>query len=468
MEKKIKNNISIFIFTRDLRLQDNTSLLSALKESQVVIPIFIFNPKQIDDSNKYKSDNCVQFMCESLDELDEELKKKGSRLYFFYDDPNIIIESLLKNNKEIDAVYINMDYSPFAKKRNIDLEKVCKIYDVDFYSYEDYLLTGKDSIVSSSGECYVKFTPFFRNASKLKVKSPDNSNPKNYIDKNHKLTKEYTKDYHRFYANNPNIAVHGGRKNALKILKNISKFKTYNDDRDYPNKRCTTQLSAYLKFNVVSIREVYEVFKKKLGSKNKLITQLYWREFYMIILNHHPQILQNKSMKPAYDNIKWGNNKKWFKLWCEGKMGIPIADAGMRQMNETGFMHNRCRMIVASVLIKSMQIDWRWGEKYFATKLVDYDPANNNGGWGWVSSSSTDSQPFFRIFNPYRQAENFDKECEYIKKWIPELKDVPAKDILNWEETHNNYPNIKYPAPIFDFAESKEKTLKMYKAIYKK
>jgi deoxyribodipyrimidine photo-lyase len=149
-------------------------------------------------------------------------------------------------------------------------------------------------------------------------------------------------------------------------------------------------------------------------------------------------------------------------------MGIPIADAGMRQMNTTGFMHNRCRMIVASVLIKSMQIDWRWGEKYFATKLVDYDPANNNGGWGWVSSSSTDSQPFFRIFNPYRQAKSFDKECEYIKKWVPELSNVPAKDILNWEEAYKKYPNIKYPAPVINFAESKEKTLKMYKAIYKK
>jgi deoxyribodipyrimidine photo-lyase len=470
MDKKIKNKNSIFIFTRDLRLQDNTTLLYALRESETVIPIFIFNPKQIEGSNKYKSDNCVQFMCECLDELSEELKKKGSRLYFFYDEPDIIIESLLKKYKDIDAVYINMDYTPFAKKRDLDIASVCKKYDVDFYSYEDYLLTGKDKIVNSSGECYVKFTPFFRSASKLKVKSPDKSNPKNYIEKKHELIKEYKKDYNKsgFYANNPNISVHGGRKNALKILKNILDYKDYNEDRDYPNKECTTKLSAYLKFNVVSIREVYEVFKKKLGLKNKLIQQLYWREFYMIILNHYPQLLQKKSMKPAYDNIKWDNNSKFFKLWCEGKTGIPINDAGMRQMNQTGFMHNRCRMIVASVLIKSLQIDWRWGEKYFATKLVDYDPANNNGGWGWVSSSSTDSQPFFRIFNPYRQAESFDKECEYIKKWIPELKDVPAKDILNWEEAYEKYPNIKYPAPIINFAESKEKTLKMYKAIYKK
>jgi deoxyribodipyrimidine photo-lyase len=462
-----KNNISIFIFTRDLRLHDNTTLIKASKESKVVIPIFIFNPKQIENTNKYKSDNCVQFMCESLDELNEELEKKDSRLYIFYDEPDIIIKNLLKNNKEINAVYINMDYSPFAKKRDSEISKICDKYKIKFCSCEDYLLTGKDKITNSSGNNYVKFTPFLNNAKKLKVTSPDKTNIKNFVSKKMEFKKEYTKDYHKFYTKNDNISVRGGRKNALLILKNITKHKKYNDERDYPNKNSTTKLSAYLKFNVVSIREVYDVFKKKLGTTNSLITQLYWRDFYMIILYHNPQILQGESLKSNYDKIKWDNNKKWFKAWCEGKMGIPIADAGMRQMNETGFMHNRVRMIVASVLIKNLQIDWRWGEKYFATKLVDYDPANNNGGWTWTSGSGADSQPYFRIFSPISQTERFDKECEYIKKWIPELKDVPPKDIINWEKEHKKYLNIKYSTPIINFAESKKKTLKMYSIVFK-
>jgi deoxyribodipyrimidine photo-lyase len=457
--------ISIFIFTRDLRLHDNTTLLKALKESKIVIPIFIFNPIQINNTNKYKSNNCVQFMCECLDELNLELEKNGSRLYFFYDSPENVISSLLKTNNDIKSVYINMDYSPFAKKRDNAIEKVCKKYNANFFSYEDYLLTGKDEVVNGSNEPYVKFTPFYKKAIKIKVGEPNNSNPKNYIDKKIKFNSEFIKNYHNFYEPNENIAVRGGRSLALKILKNITKYKKYNTERDYPNKNGTTQLSAYLKFNVVSIREVYDTLKKKLGIANKLITQLYWRDFYMIILNHHPHILQGKSLKPKYDNIKWSNNKKWFKMWCEGKMGIPIADAGMKQMNETGFMHNRCRMIVASILIKNMQIDWRFGEKYFATKLVDYDPANNNGGWTWCSGSGADSQPYFRVFSPARQTESFDKECEYIKKWIPELKDVPAKDIINWETAYKKYPKVKYPAPIINFAESREAGLKMYSAI---
>ncbi len=340
MSNKTKSKLSIFIFSRDLRLHDNTSLLYALKESQTVIPIFIFNPLQLNDSNKYKSDNCIQFMCESLDELNELLEKKGSRLYTFYDEPHIIIDTLLKKYNEIESVYINMDYSPFAKKRDSDIEKICNKHNVKFYSYEDYLLTGKDIVKNSSNNCYVKFTPFFRNASKLKVHLQNNANPTNYIDKKHKLIKEYTANYHNFYKKNQHIAVHGGRQNALKILKNITKFKKYNECRDYPSEQCTTQLSAYLKFNVVSIREVYETIKEKLGLKNKLIAQLYWRDFYMIISNHYPQLLKNKSMKPAYDNIVWDDNKTWFKLWCEGRTGIPNVDAGMRQMNKTGFMHN--------------------------------------------------------------------------------------------------------------------------------
>jgi len=237
-------------------------------------------------------------------------------------------------------------------------------------------------------------------------------------------------------------------------------------ERNYPNKNKTTRLSAYLKFNVVSIREVYESFKNKLGAKNNLLTQLYWRDFYMIILYHYPNNL-GSSMKEKYDKIKWDNNKSWFKLWCNGKTGFPIVDASMREMNVTGFMNNRCRMIVSSFLIKILQIDWRWGENYFAQKLTDYDPANNNGGWQWIAGSGSDSQPYFRIFNIKLQTEKYDKDCKYIKKWIPELKNLSPKEIRNWDDIYQNYKSIKYPAPIVDYAKQKLKTIKLYEKIFK-
>lgn len=456
--------ISIYIFTRDLRLYDNTSLIHALSNSDIVIPIFIFNPDQISNKNTYKSDNCVQFMCECLDELDDELQKLKSRLYIFYDHHENVIEYLIKHNPNISAVYINMDYTPYAKMRDDKINKICKKYKIEFISKEDYLLTGKDKIINSTGNCYVKFTPFFEHAKKEKIEEPQKTQKKNYINSKIKFKNEYTKNYHDFYTENKNISVRGGRSKALNILKNITKYKNYNVNRDYPNENKTTKLSAYLKFNVVSIREVYKVFKENLGEKNKLITQLYWRDFYMILLFHYPNNIGN-SMKKKYDKIKWTNNKKWFKLWCDGKTGYPIVDAGMRELNTTGYMHNRCRMIVSSFLIKILQIDWRWGEKYFAKNLVDYDPANNNGGWQWGSGSGADSQPYFRIFNPMRQTDKFDKECKYIKKWIPVLKELEAKEIINWDITSLKYKNIKYPAPIVNYAEQKEKTIKMYEKI---
>jgi deoxyribodipyrimidine photo-lyase len=457
--------LSIFIFTRDLRLYDNTSLLEALKNSDFVIPIFIFNPNQITDKNKYKSNNCIQFMCECLDELDEELRKYKSKLYFFNDYHEKVIEYLIKHNNDIDSVYINMDYTQFAKTRDEKIKKVCDKYKINFYSFEDYLLTSKDKIVNSSGNCYVKFTPFYEKAKNEEVQRPKTSKLKNYINSKFKFKNEYTKDYHNFYEENNNISVRGGRNNALQILKNIKEFDSYNEDRDYPSKNKTTKLSAYLKFNVVSIREVYDIFTKKLKKTNKLITQLYWREFYMILLYHYPDNLGN-SMREKYDKIKWDNNKKLFKLWCEGKTGFPIIDAGMRELNTTGFMHNRCRMITSSFLIKILQIDWRWGEKYFAQNLVDYDPANNNGGWQWGAGSGSDSQPYFRIFNPMRQIDKFDKDCEYIKKWVPELVDLSSKEIKKWDEIYKEHKNIKYSDPIVDYAERKQKTLTMYEKIY--
>lgn len=453
---------SLFIFTRDLRLNDNTSLIKALETSELVIPIFIFNPDQLGDGNKYKSNNCIQFMIESLDELNNNLNEKNSRLFYFYGNPSDIINKLIPQ-LSIDSVYMNIDYTPFAKKREDKLKTICKHHNIIFNSYEDYMLTGVDKVLKSDKTPYVKFTPYQRVATKQKINDIRKNMFTNYISKNTKIVGEYKKNIHNFYVKNPDLLVNGGRSNALKILGKISEFKNYNKSRDFPTLN-TTYLSPYLKFNVVSIREVYYIFKQKLSASNKLFIQLYWRDFYMNIIHHHPYVIGGP-MKKNY-NIKWTNDKLLFKKWCTGNTGIPIVDAGMRQMIKTGWMHNRLRMIVSNFLVKILHIDWQWGERYFAQHLVDYDVANNNGGWQWSASTGSDSQPYFRIFNPWRQSEKFDKDALYIKKWVPELGLVPSKDIHKWNTEYENYKEIKYDKPIImDMKKAVDKTIKLYTSI---
>jgi len=455
---------SLFIFTRDLRLEDNTGLIMALKNSDNVIPVFIFDSNQISESNSYKSNNCVQFMIESLHELNESLEEKGSRLFYFYTSnyAKTIRNIIRKSNKyEIKSIYISMDYTPFAKKRENTLTKMCKDLDIKLNVVEDHMLTGYDIVKKDDGNYYVKFTPYFRAASKYKVNKPVKNKYKNYVKKSYKIYGEFTGKTESFYKENNNIMVRGGRSNALLILKKIKYFKEYNTEREIPSHNGTTKLSAYMKFNVVSIREVYEAFTDKLLKSNKLITQLYWRDFYMQIMNNFEVIKQ--PMNKGY-NIEWENNPTFIKKWKTGKTGIPIIDAAMNEMNTTGWMHNRCRMIVSNFLIKILRCDWMIGEKYFAQSLVDYEVSNNNGGWQWSSSTGVDSMPSFRVFNPWRQAEKYDPECEYIKKWIPELIDVPNKDILKWGEKYQNYKKIDYPKPIVeDIQVEFKKTLILYK-----
>jgi deoxyribodipyrimidine photo-lyase len=460
------NKISLYIFTRDLRLNDNIPLNKALKESKIVIPIFIFNPKQIDSKNKYKSDNCVQFMCESLDSLDKQLNKKGSRLFYFYDDPKDILSNLIiKLN--LNAIYISKDYTQFASNREDMIQKLCDKYKIKFVAEENHMLTSVSSNLKDDGTSYVKFTPYYRSAKKIAINKIENNNKTNYFKKNNSIIGEYKKSIHSFYKKNDNVLVHGGLDNAIKILKDIKKHSKYNTERDIPSTNGTTHLSAYLKFGVVSVREVYWVFKKYLSTSNKLFTQLYWRDFYMQLLYYHQYALYGP-LRKKYDKIKWEDDPKKIKAWKTAKTGIPIVDAAINEMLTTGYMHNRCRMIVANFLIKILRCNWQIGEQFFANHLIDYDPANNSGGWQWSGSSSTDSQPYFRIFNPWRQMEKFDSECKYVKKWLPQLKDVPNKDILKWNETYNKYKNIKYPKPIVeDIQEEVKKTLKIYEAIFK-
>lgn len=437
--------MNIFLFTRDLRIEDNTGLICAMKKSPVT-PVFILNPAQLKSS--YKSNNAIQFMCESLEELNNSLKKKNSRLHIFYGDPVTILKKL-----KPDCIHMNVDYTPFARKRENQIKKIAK----EFYSYEDYMLTCVNEIKKPDGTNYVKFTPYYNKASKIIIRKP--ATMKYNFAKTTQLPNEYKKSLTELYTENKNILVRGGRNNALKILKNIKNFKNYNKTRDFMSNE-TTHLSAYLKFNVVSIREVYYAFKK---INNNLIKQLYWRDFYMNIIYHNPHVIGN-NMKNY--NIKWINDKTLIKKWKEGTTGIPIVDAGMRQMNEIGYMHNRARMIVSNILVKIFHVDWRIGEKYFAQKLVDYDPANNNGGWQWSSSTGTDSQPYFRYFNPWSQAQKYDPECLYIKKWIPELRNTDNKVIHNWYTEYVNYKIYYEPVkPSLDIQKEMIITKKYYKQV---
>ena len=265
----------------------------------------------------------------------------------------------------------------------------------------------------------------------------------------------------KFTHVNPNILVHGGRVEAIKVLKNAvrtqGQYSTTHNDLD----KHTTELSAYIKFGCISIRETY----KALHGKPAIIRQLIWRDFYANILYSFPYVL-GKSLKMKYDKIKWHHNSGWFKAWCRGETGFPVVDAGMHQLNTTGYMHNRARLIVASFLVKILLIDWREGETYFASKLTDYDPASNNGNWQWISGGGADSQPYFRIFNPWEQAKNFDPKCEYIKHWIPQLEEVPNKDILHWDTEWMRFKETKYPGPICDYGKQRDLALKLYKTVF--
>jgi deoxyribodipyrimidine photo-lyase len=461
MSNKFKNGL--FIFRRDLRIIDNNSLNFLSKLCENIYTIFIFTPEQVGSGNKYKSNNAVQFMVESLKDLSANIKKQGGQLHTFYGHNENIIANCI-NIWNINIVAFNLDITPYARERDDKIVKLCKKMQIYVTSDYDYYLNEPETILNGSGETYLKFTPYYETANKIKVQTPiilkklpfksSNSYLPNHITLEQAINKFVDKL-------NPNILVHGGRDNAIKQMKIAAKnIKHYANTRDEINKP-TSQLGAYIKFGCVSIREVYYAFK----SNKSFIRQLYWREFYSQILYKFPHILGH-SLKPKYDKIKWHYNKNFFQAWCKGETGIPIVDASQRQLLSIGWTHNRCRMISSSIFTKILLLDWRLGEQFYAQHLVDYDVANNNCGWGWSSGLGTDPQPWFRYFNPYLQSKAHDYKCDYIKKWIPELRDVPIDAIHSWETEWQNYKNSNYPKPIINYAEQKEKSIKMYKEVF--
>jgi len=463
----MKYEKGLFIFHRDLRTIDNIGLLAANNQCNEVVTCFIFTPEQVGKTNEYRSNNAVQFMIESLYDLTTNIQKLGGELVFFYGETTTIVKRLIKDS-HFDAVFFNCDYSPYAQLRDYEVDELCKKMNVSCLQYHDYYLYEPGTISTGSEYAYKKFTPFYDKVLTIPVQKPDKSILKNLVkydgSVSGKIPLKKTPDL--FLYGNPNASMHvnGGRKNALKQLKTtLSEQIHYASTRDILN-HPTSGLSASIKFGCISVREVYYAFRNKFGLKSEILRQLIWRDFFAHVLYAYPEVLSN-SYQYAFRKIRWRQNDKDFSAWKRGETGFPIVDACMRQLNITGYMHNRGRMIVANFLIKTLLLDWHLGEKYFSQKLIDYDPASNNGNWQGISGTGVDMKPYYRDMNPWIQSAKFDKNAEYIKKWVPELSEVDANDIHKWDEMCNDekYKSTKYKKPIVDYYEQKEKMLELYK-----
>lgn len=424
--------MNIFWFRRDLRLEDNAGLFHALKSGEEVLPIFIFDENIL--SQLPEDDARVTFIHQQLTKIQLQLKKLGKSLAVFYGDPFEVYNKILTEN-EIKTVYTNHDYEPYARKRDLELYHLFKEYNIEFKTSKDQVIFEKSEVVKEDGTPYVVYTPY--------------SNKWKEHFKKTRLVHYNSEDYLEKIALHSypflSLAAIGFVESTIQVTPyDISDnlIDNYEATRNFPAMNKTSYLGIYLRFGAVSIRKMVS---KALESKNEtFLKELIWREFFMQILWHFPHTV-NQSFKAKYDGIQWDNNEVLFRKWCEGKTGYPFVDAGMRELNTTGHMHNRVRMIVASFLCKHLLIDWRWGETYFAQKLLDYEQASNVGNWQWAAGSGVDAAPYFRIFNPTEQIKKFDKDLAYIKKWIPELN------------------SLDYPQPIVDHKEAREKCLTVYK-----
>ena len=456
--------MNIFIFNRGLRLTDNTTLIHQIKEKGSVVPIFIFTPEQIEPKkNDYFSNNSVQFMIESLHELSDEIKKKGGHMYFLKGD-NVKVLKAIHRKEGIESIGMNFDYSVYSRNRSEEIQKFCSKSGIEFYEKEDHVLYDilGGQTLKTDGDYYKIYTPFLNFVTKnLDVRKPDGFKSFKFekMENNKYILNE--KDIDDFYEEN--MEIKSGRKAGLKILKNLDKFKTYSKERDMLTYQ-TTKMSVHNKFGTVSIREFYYTIVEKLGKSSGLIRELIFRDFYYNLFHFRPDMLggmighKNAPYKEKFGKIKWNTDKKLYQKWCDGTLGIPICDSGMRQLNTTGLMHNRLRMVCASVATKLLLFPWFWCEKYFATKLTDYDPVQNAAGWGWTATGIDPTQ-VLRSFSPQTQGEKFDPECEFILTYIPELSSVKIDDIHKWDEKYKNYPDVKYPAPAIDYKKARKEGL---------
>ena len=422
--------MNIFWFRRDLRLEDNSGLYEALSNDET-LPIFIFDKNILEELPK--DDSRVTFISELLEKIQSDLKKENKSLAVFYDDPENVFKKLIAEN-QVKAVFTNHDYEPYAQKRDSEIASFLKSKNIEFHTFKDQVIFERDEVVKDDGKPYVVYTPYSK---KWKEKFSEKQVEEFPSEK--KLNQIVSHEYPFLYLKDIGFSRSIIKMEAFDISKKV--IENYKENRDFPSVDGTSHLSPHLRFGSVSIRKMIKIAKSY--KQETFLNELIWREFFMQILWHFPNTV-TESFRPKYDNIKWRNNEKEFKAWCEGKTGYPIVDAGMRQLNATGNMHNRVRMVVASFLCKHLLIDWRWGEAYFAEKLLDYEQSSNIGNWQWASGSGVDAAPYFRIFNPSEQVKKFDKDFKYIKKWVPEFQEITY-------------------LPIVDHKEARERCLKVYK-----
>jgi deoxyribodipyrimidine photo-lyase len=453
-------SLSLFIFRRDLRVDDNTALNHAMESSDEVIPCFIFDPRLADEKRKHFNHNTFQFLLESLEDLDLQLKSRNGDLFLFSGLPeNVIMD--LKKNHGINAVFFNEDYTPFSRKRDDAIFMTCKDSGIDLVSCHDALLHEPGSVLTNEGKTYSVFSQFFKKASQKEISLPEMTEGGKFYSGNLSVAQVSLSDFS--IDRNLSLFTKGGRIQALSVLQKIREFRNYENERDFPSVTGTTGLSAHNKLGTISIREFYHYVENELGRDHTLINELHWRDFFTHIAVAYPYVFKG-AFKKKFDSLSWSNDEKLFDAWCRGQTGFPIVDAGMRELITTGYMHNRVRMIVSSFLVKDLHIDWKWGERYFASQLVDYDPCVNNGNWQWAASTGADSQPYFRIFNPWLQQKKFDPDCLYIKKWILELEGLSPK-VIHSMDKGQQLLGVDYPQPIVDHSKERNVALEAFKLI---
>ena len=429
-----KTPVNIFWFRRDLRLHDNAGLYHALKGKRPVLCLFIFD-RFILDKLEDKDDARVTFIHQTIENLDNNLWQHGSCLLIKHDDAQKAWDGVLEEFN-VETVYTNHDYEPYARRRDEEILTKLKSKGIEFKTYKDQVIFEKAEVVKDDGKPYTVYTPYKNKWHQtLKPFYLKSYQTEKYIDRLYKHTRYPV----------PSLKSMGFEKSNKQFPDQhyTEVIRDYAEKRDFPAINGTSHIGLHLRFGTVSIREL--AYKANTYSEKTWLNELIWREFYMMILYHYPET-QDYAFRPEYDRIKWVNDEKQFKAWCNGATGYPLVDAGMRELNGTGYMHNRVRMVVASFLSKDLLIDWRWGERFFAQKLLDYEMSSNVGGWQWAAGSGTDAAPYFRIFNPDAQLKKFDPKLAYIKKWVPEYADFS-----------------QYPKPIVDHAFARERCLKAFK-----
>ncbi|MBL0235351.1 MAG: deoxyribodipyrimidine photo-lyase [Saprospiraceae bacterium] len=431
----------VFWFRRDLRLEDNAGLYHALQSGFPVIPIFIFD-SNILNFLESKDDPRVSFIYETILELKLQLRSFGSDLLVFYDTPKHAWEKLFSDYR-IRSIFSNRDYEPYAIQRDLEIRQLAQVKQIDFFQYKDQVIFEQQEVCKDDQTSYTVFTPYKKKWLQ-KLMEHDHTIDTSFYFKSYPVEKKLdslwkTSPIECFELKDLGFVPSSIPIPSKKIVR--QRIRDYTQNRDFPFLLGTSRLGIHFRFGTISIRE-----KARLASvlNATFLSELIWRDFYSMILQSFPRVV-HESFKPAYDRIQWRNVTSEFTAWCEGKTGFPIVDAGMRELNATGFMHNRVRMVVASFLVKDLLVDWRWGEAYFASKLLDFDLASNNGGWQWAAGCGTDAAPYFRIFSPDAQQKKFDPQFKYIKKWISE------------------FGTPEYPLPIVDHKIARARCLEVFK-----